>query len=217
MRSIDTLLQRSAAGISFTGKKAKECAGMMVEMEDMPAFDQVIQLLVILKRLTAINEFNPVSPTITMEENNLDLDRIRKVYSYIGIHYLKPVSPAAVAELVNMTPTSFCRYFKKITRRTLFGIICDCRIRHSCNMLLNTDHSITDIGFTCGYTIPAHFNNQFKKKWGLLRSNIESNSEIYSEIDGRFHQNSFNRLSRKGWVYFSKAKDSVRKPLDFRV
>jgi AraC-like DNA-binding protein/quercetin dioxygenase-like cupin family protein len=167
LKPIDTLLKRSAAGIRFTGETARQCAARMGEMEHLPAFERMIQLLVILKQLSEVEEVRLLSPLIAVQENTNDIQRIRKVYEYIGSHFRESITLPQVAEVINMTPPSFCRYFKKITRRTLFDIISEYRIQQACNLLLNTDMAVTSIGFECGYGIPAHFNNQFKKQIGL--------------------------------------------------
>ena len=68
-----------------------------------------------------------------------------------------------VAEIANMSATAFCRYFKSRTRLTLSEFIMLLRIGHACSLLTETDMSISEIAFMCGYNNLSNFNRQFRK------------------------------------------------------
>lgn len=166
LQTIAKLLHRSAAGLLFNKKVSEECALLLMDMQHQSAFDRLISLLQILQKLAVAKRTETLSAPLSVQPNYTDIERIDKVYQYINKHFKGTISLQEVAALVNMTPASFCRYFKKITKRTLFSIVSEHRIQHACHLLLQTELSIADICFECGYTVPAHFNEQFKKRHG---------------------------------------------------
>ena len=71
-----------------------------------------------------------------------------------------------MADLVNMSPASFSRFFKLRTGRSLTDYITDIRIGHATRMLVDTTTTIAEIGYSCGFNNLSNFNRIFKKKKG---------------------------------------------------
>ena len=90
-----------------------------------------------------------------------------QVYDFVMHNFRKDVNLTQAARVVNMTPEAFCRYFKKQTDRTFFELLKDVRIGFACKQLLETNRSISEICYECGYNNPAHFNTQFKSVKGM--------------------------------------------------
>jgi AraC-like DNA-binding protein len=65
-----------------------------------------------------------------------------------------------------MAEPSFCRFFKKNTGKTFIEFLNEFRITHACKLLAESDFSITDICYECGYNNFSHFNSYFKKITG---------------------------------------------------
>ena len=66
-------------------------------------------------------------------------------------------------EHANMSPTSFCRYFKKHFRKTFTNFLNEVRVGHACKLLQQTDRTVAEIAFASGYNQLTHFNRQFKR------------------------------------------------------
>ena len=62
-----------------------------------------------------------------------------------------------------MSPVSFNRFIKKRTGKTFIEYTNDTRIGFASKWLIETDFSIGEIGFKCGFNNIAHFNRQFRK------------------------------------------------------
>ena len=60
------------------------------------------------------------------------------------------------------TPTAFCRYFKNVTRKTLVKIVTEFRINQACQLLRNSEKSVNEICFECGFGNISYFNKTFK-------------------------------------------------------
>jgi AraC-like DNA-binding protein len=61
-----------------------------------------------------------------------------------------------------MTPSAFCHYFKKYTRKTFTQYVNEVRIGYACKLLIETDLNVSEIGYQSGYNSLSRFNKCFK-------------------------------------------------------
>ena len=93
--------------------------------------------------------------------------RIHIAMAYIVENFKKEVSLNGAAAAVNMTPQSFCKYFKKLTRKTFMEAVTDYRIDYAAQQLIHTNHSISQIGFDSGFNDISNFHKTFKARMQL--------------------------------------------------
>ena len=74
------------------------------------------------------------------------------------------------AAVLNMAPSSFCRYFKKKTDLTFMEYVKSVRVGIAAKLLAETDKQITQICFESGYNNLANFNHYFKHIMGKTPS-----------------------------------------------
>lgn len=86
------------------------------------------------------------------------------VTAYIVENFREKTSLDKAAEAANMTPQSFCKYFKKISRKTFIEVVNDYRIDFAMQELVHTDKTITQIGFESGFNDISNFYKTFKKR-----------------------------------------------------
>lgn len=94
--------------------------------------------------------------------NLADADRINTVMNYVMDNYSEEIKIDRVAQLINLTNASFCRYFKFKTHKTFTQFLNEIRIQNACKLLLKTNLTITQICYKTGYNNISHFNRQFK-------------------------------------------------------
>jgi AraC-like DNA-binding protein len=68
-----------------------------------------------------------------------------------------------VADLANMSKEAFCRFFKERTGKTLTEFLSQVRIHHACQLLQETDFSVSQIAYQSGFQNLSYFNRTFKK------------------------------------------------------
>jgi AraC-like DNA-binding protein len=69
-----------------------------------------------------------------------------------------------VAQLVNLSESAFCTYFKKTTKISFFTFLKEVKINFACKLLTTEkDKTIAEICFESGYKNIANFNRQFKE------------------------------------------------------
>jgi AraC-like DNA-binding protein len=164
MLSVKLLFSKSMRGLEFFGPQKEEVVGLMKELTNLKGVNSVIRLLSILSILAGTKDFHYISSRLFEESfNEHENARLNTVYEYVFRNFRTVVSLEAVADLLHMTPTSFSRYFTTKNNKTFSRFIAEIRIKHACEMLTNTDASISQICYQCGFNTLSNFNKQFKE------------------------------------------------------
>ena len=95
--------------------------------------------------------------------NTFDFHRFNKIHEYIIHNFLRPIKLEEVSDAVCMSPTAFCRYFKKRTGKTFFTFLNEFRIGHACKLLTEKKMSVSRACIESGFNNLSHFNELFKK------------------------------------------------------
>lgn len=164
MVSVKKLFSKSMRGLEFYGPNKLKVIGLMKELVNIKGFASILQLLRILEILASTKEYHYIS-SIHYEDsfNQHETDRLNKVYEYVFQNFRKRVSLEEIAELLHMTPTSFSRYFAMKNNKPFSRFVTEIRIKHACEMLTETDASIAEICYECGFNTLSNFNRQFKE------------------------------------------------------
>ena len=102
------------------------------------------------------------------QSNKEETERLNKVYQHTLLNYSKEITLEEIAAIANLSVTSFCRYFKLMTKKTFHELLIELRISHARRLLME-DSGITveSIGFECGFNNRSNFFRHFKKFTGL--------------------------------------------------
>ena len=85
------------------------------------------------------------------------------ILTYIQAHYNEKITLATLADIASCHPTHVIRSVKKQFDMTPMQLVTECRIRHACQLLLQTSLSVTEIAYAVGFSSPAYFGRQFKE------------------------------------------------------
>jgi|TARA_B110000037_G_scaffold89384_1_gene105831 AraC-like DNA-binding protein len=166
--SMFNLLTSANRGIRFKIIDISEINGLLEKMVDLVGLEYYINLLQIFNILLKVKktEFlsNPVNPNAPFSAN---LEKINKVYEYVFQNIQEGIKLEDASSVLNMAPSSFCRYFKKKTEITFMEYVKSVRVGIAAKLLAETDKQITKICYECGYNNLANFNHYFKKSMGL--------------------------------------------------
>jgi AraC-like DNA-binding protein len=161
---IKNLLEKAQSGIVITGETRDILIEKMREMESQNAYNRLMTLLDILQKIAHSKDTQTIdNQPFSIKLNQHDAEKINTVYAYIMEHYTSEINLEKVAKQAFMTPPAFCRYFKKITRKTFVEVLVEYRIKHACQLLSSSDKSISDICFESGFGNISYFNKQFKE------------------------------------------------------
>ena len=161
-KAIKRLLEQADRGLYFA-----DHAVLASNLQDLPnatGMDRVVKLLSILEMLSqnsathiASNSFH----TVVSQKSEL---RINKVCLFIQHNFTSKISLKDVAALLYMTESNFCKFFKKSTGKTYSDYVNELRINESARLLVQTEKSISQVAFDCGFESLSYFNRVFFTK-----------------------------------------------------
>lgn len=161
---IRQLFKNSLRGICVDSNTSKSIQQSLLNLLKFEGFEAVLELLKILNWLSKSKETKLLaSPGYTNTLKVGDTARMNKVYAYTMKHFKNKITVGYLAELTNMTPTSFSRYFKTHANKTFSDFISEIRIGHACKLLIEKKMNISEAAFNSGFQTVSNFNRQFKK------------------------------------------------------
>jgi len=166
---IRSLLERSCNGVIYNRSVMDELSGGLNRLaNEESSFKKLHLFLDILHTLSVTRSYTLVDQLSYIPLlGTSDPERISKVFNYIRGNYKTNVCLDEVAQLICMSPNSFCRYFKKVTQKTFMEVVVEYRLQYATTQLLHTSKSVTQICFDCGFNDIIHFNRMFKLKMDL--------------------------------------------------
>lgn len=162
MRSIQHLYERALQGIKFLNvpKKTKK---MFKKLNSLKPELKLIRTIEILTLLSKSQDYQLLSSNGFIHTfHKTGNKRLNTIYEYVFQNFHTPIGAKDVAELVNMNPSAFSRFFKATHRKAFTRFLNEIRIGFACKMLLENKESITSIAYTCGFNNISNFNRQFK-------------------------------------------------------
>lgn len=165
---IGKLYEKARKGMIFTGESKIRLANLMYSVLKADGLDRLIVLLSMLKIMAESSEFCHIASAHAFyKSNESDIIRLNKIHEHTLSNYKKEITLEEVAELSNLSVTSFCRYFKLMTKKTYNDFLTEIRISHACRLLIENKLTTEVICFECGFNNISNFFRHFKKMTGL--------------------------------------------------
>lgn len=167
-KKIKLLLERSRFGLKFHADEEDRYVAGIKELFEKNDFDRVMMLLGILNSMSSSERCEQLSsPGFVSFFNHKSSARINRVFEYSITNFKEVIELNTVAQLIHMSKPSFCRFFKKSTGKAYMDFLKELRIGYACKLLQESNMSIIQICYECGYESISNFNRQFKE---LLRT-----------------------------------------------
>ena len=164
MAMVRKLLANSKWGLKILGRTRKKIAGRMEEMLTLSPSQRLIHLLQLLEELSTSREYRLLASLGYVQVHQQEeACKMTKVYDYIMARFRHPIMLQEVAQIANLTPPSFCRFFRSRTRKTFSQFLNEVRVGYACKLMSEEHLNISDICFQSGFNNLSNFNRQFKK------------------------------------------------------
>lgn len=115
------------------------------------------------------------------ESDTFDMDItdsvVRNMLSYIRNHYTCKISLDELSNMSNLSKSSCNRLFHKSVGCTPFDYLMEYRIKRSISLLLESEKSITEIAYMCGFSDTSYYCKVFKNKKGISPTKFRSLQE----------------------------------------
>jgi AraC-like DNA-binding protein len=160
---IRCLLSIAHRGISFHKEQALEAGNKMLKLSKLKGLEKLTRFWLILDDLSkSVNYRLLASGNYVPSLNKYNVERINTIFIYVSVHFAENIPLQKAADIVHMTQTSFCRFFKLITGETFTEYLNNFRISRACVMLAaQQDKSILQVAFDSGFRSSTHFNRMF--------------------------------------------------------
>lgn len=158
------LMQRAERGVRFFGDTRTVINHKMRELIEMQGLQQLGLFLQIIDILSHSVEYEYLASLGYRSSTNInDMERFNEVYQFLLKNFQRDITLEEVAAICNMSPPSFCRFFKQKTQKTFTLFLNELRVGHAKKLLQNENYSVKDICYECGYNNPVHFFSFFKR------------------------------------------------------
>ena len=163
--AITDLLHHAERGIRIMDVELKkEIKAAIHELHTLSGLSRIYKLLRILDLLCSCKNSVSLSSNSFVASIDQGRDhRIRLIYEYVMKNFKQAVTIDEMASGINMTPTSFCRFFKECTNKSFITYLHEVRVGYACRLLLEGKYSIAQVAYESGFGNISNFNKQFLK------------------------------------------------------
>nr|WP_256366143.1 AraC family transcriptional regulator [Flammeovirga sp. SJP92] len=169
IKSLLDLLDQNGSGLNFTALKTKlklNCISLFQE-DSNPK-----QLLILLDLIHQLGKCK--AEVIPMMKNSTQQivgnERLDIIHRFIFENYQQQIELDTLSTKVNMTKTSFCRWFKQAKGISFVTYLHQFRIEQACHLLKNSTLTKSQIAYEVGFDSISQFNRTFKKIKGVSPS-----------------------------------------------
>lgn len=167
-----------------------QCFSKTVISLDKEAFFKAQRLLEKIKKKYAVGDNNGIHInlgnllTLLNEHQNAprkepalhSTEKMTPVLTYITEHYKEITRLEEIATKFYISTPHLCRVFKKHTGMTIAHYINHVKIQHACELLVQTNMTITEIALECGFNSSMYFCKTFKTQIGCTPSEFRNNT-----------------------------------------
>lgn len=157
------MLTAASKGIIFDKEETLPLIEPLKKLISLKEDELYVQLLHLLAKLSKC-KYATLSEASFIDDMPYEYNhRITIVHEFIEANFSRKIYLKELANLLHMSEQSFSRFFNKIMGRSFFTFLNEYRINMASRMLLNTDKSVSQIGYECGYESPPFFFKKFNE------------------------------------------------------
>jgi AraC-like DNA-binding protein len=168
LRTTKYLLQEAARGILFQEPTQQKLYHSILSTLEVQGLDLIYTFIGILQDISQEEQY------WFLNEHSLQLppgeeagQRLDRVFRYSFAEHSRKIKIEEVAQLVNLSVSQFCRYFKKHTGKTYVQFLNELRVEAACQQLMDRDCTVAEVAYRCGFQNLSNFNRQFRKVKGM--------------------------------------------------
>ena len=124
-----------------------------------------------LNALLSLLEKQQRSQKTSRQFRYLDADSFnplsRRIVRYLESHYSEDLSLDGLAQAMDYNKSYLCAAFKQDTKQTIADCLNMIRVRRAAELIVYSDHSLSQVSQLCGFSSVSHFNRVFLKYAGI--------------------------------------------------
>jgi AraC-like DNA-binding protein len=161
--TLRSVLDKAKRGLQITGKTRLKVAETLEELLDADGPQRIILLIHALITISRCKQLETLA-SIGFKHDFVEAenDRINDIYDYTLKNFKRPIQLDEIAGVANISPNSFCRYFKSRTRKTYSQFLIEIKVGHACKLLIESGLSIKQLCYESGFNNFTSFHKYFK-------------------------------------------------------
>ncbi|MEX2512293.1 MAG: AraC family transcriptional regulator [Cyclobacteriaceae bacterium] len=162
------LLNKASLGLEILGESNERIRPLLMGLVEKKGLERVIRLLEILLLMARSTEVRTILKAGYINANKeSEKDRMSRVYAFVMDRFQQVIHLKEVAGLINMTTSSFSRYFKSRMNKSFSDFLAEVRISHACKLLQEENINVSEVSYESGFNTLSNFNRRFKEKVGM--------------------------------------------------
>jgi AraC-like DNA-binding protein len=162
-KHIRELFEKARQGIRIKGETRDLVLQKMEEILLVSGVKRIEYLISLLDLIASSGSCSILSSNgFTKTYNLTNTDKINDIYVYTFNNFKNRITIKEIAAEVNLSPHSFCRYFKTRTLKTFWQFLSEIRVGYACKLLIENKISISQVCYESGFYNLSNFNRCFK-------------------------------------------------------
>ena len=162
-KPIKTVLEKAQRGIQVQGESKNDIGTLIESLLTAEGPKKIMTLMEALLKIERSQGNVPLSSIgFHHDYAETENDRINAIYNYSLANFKRKIQMEEMAAVANISPNSFCRYFKSRTRKTYTQFISEIRVGHACKLLIEDSMNVKQICYESGFHNFASFHKHFK-------------------------------------------------------
>ncbi len=164
---IEKLFKNAELGVRLSNDDSRKILPHLKKILRLKGIQRVFEFLIACRAISVNKNVEIISTKTPMIHDAENSERLNKVFDHIVNNYNKDISLEEVSSLICMTPTSFCRYFKRRTQKTFSQYLIEVRISNACKHLVKKGLSVSEACYSSGYNNISNFHRHFITVTGM--------------------------------------------------
>ncbi|NWJ50339.1 MAG: helix-turn-helix transcriptional regulator [Bacteroidetes bacterium] len=179
------LINKASRGLRFLNESRQRIEDKMKRLSHATGIKRIISLLELIELLMVEMDYELLSNgDFVSISNDKDASRINHIYRFVIDNFKRPISLVEISSLANMTPNSFCRFFKVCAQKSFSTFVNEVRISYACRLLHHPEYSVNQVCFESGFQNITNFNRFFKSITGVTPTLYRKRAfDLLSNID----------------------------------
>lgn len=164
-----TLFEKSKRGVFLKDSTNRYIGYLMNRIVHVKGAARILLLMDVLLYIGDLyKEKNLICPAVSVQVALGTRNKpIRIICDYILANFRRKIEIEEMARIANISPNSFCRYFKAETGLTYMRFLIGARLKHACQLLEKGDLSVKQVSYESGFSNLASFHRHFKERKGM--------------------------------------------------
>lgn len=155
------LFERSLCGLEIAGATNKKVSGKLHDIVGLSGLKRWLCLVDILLDIAESRTVTAITKSPLVGFNEKESRRLCNVFDWILANFEKDIRLSEAAAIAEMNENAFSRFFSQRTRKTFSGFVQELRLQKAARLLMESELSVTEVCYECGYNNISNFNRQF--------------------------------------------------------